>query len=284
MKKTTFIILFFTILNSLFSQINSQEKLEIYFENNSAILSKVRQDKILEKLKVGTNSTITSIVIDAHCDSKGSIELNDKLSQTRAASVLQLLINNGVSQSIISQNSFGKSKLKYSIEKDSLNRRAEITIHIATKVIVVAKQIEAEIIPTKVIEKKLEETKVIDNTKHIAEAEVGELIVFESIQFYPGQAVPLPKSLDVMEGIADILHEYQGIEIEIQGHICCISSDDDNISTKRAKCVYDFLIDKGISKKRLTYKGYGRTRPRTDESTPELTQMNRRVEIKITKK
>ncbi len=282
MKKTNLIIILISIVSVSFSQTNTQEKFEIFFNNNSAIIDKLSENIILKKIKTDSTSIITSVVIEAHCDTKGSNELNDALSQKRASSILYFLTSNSINQSIITQFSFGKRKLKYPIENDSLNRRAEITINYLKKDIK-AKHTEIEVKPNEIV-KQISDNKLTDNTKHIVDAKVGELIVFESIQFYPGQAVPLPKSLDVMQDIATILLENPTIEIEIQGHICCTSTDDDNISTKRAKCVYDYLVENGVNKNRLTYKGYGRSRPRTDESTSELTQMNRRVEIKITKK
>jgi flagellar motor protein MotB len=53
----------------------------------------------------------------------------------------------------------------------------------------------------------------------------------------------------------------------------------------RAKFVYDYLIENGIEKERLSYKGYAHTRPKIlVENTPEEEQINRRVEIKITEK
>lgn len=282
MKKTNLIIILISIVSVSFSQTNTQEKFEIFFNNNSAIIDKLSENIILKKIKTDSTSIITSVVIEAHCDTKGSNELNDALSQKRASSILYFLTSNSINQSIITQFSFGKRKLKYPIENDSLNRRAEITINYLKKDIK-AKHTEIGVKPNEIV-KQISDNKLTDNTKHIVDAKVGELIVFESIQFYPGQAVPLPKSLDVMQDIATILLENPTIEIEIQGHICCTSTDDDNISTKRAKCVYDYLVENGVNKNRLTYKGYGRSRPRTDESTSELTQMNRRVEIKITKK
>jgi outer membrane protein OmpA-like peptidoglycan-associated protein len=53
------------------------------------------------------------------------------------------------------------------------------------------------------------------------------------------------------------------------------------LSQNRAKSVYDYLIKKGIDKTRLTYKGYGDTKPIADNKTEEGKQQNRRTEITI---
>jgi outer membrane protein OmpA-like peptidoglycan-associated protein len=66
------------------------------------------------------------------------------------------------------------------------------------------------------------------------------------------------------------------------------------LSDARAKAVYTYIISKGIDSKRLSYKGYGETKPKitdveigklTNESEKEKAhQSNRRTEYKIIKK
>jgi len=41
------------------------------------------------------------------------------------------------------------------------------------------------------------------------------------------------------------------------------------------------LTGKGISESRLVYKGYGKSSPVQDNSTPEGRRLNRRTEVKI---
>lgn len=68
----------------------------------------------------------------------------------------------------------------------------------------------------------------------------------------------------------------------INGHTDSRGNDNYNmnLSNKRAKIVYDRLIQMGIDKKRLTYKGFGETQPDIkDAVTDEEHQKNRRVEI-----
>ncbi|WP_234424308.1 hypothetical protein [Aquimarina sp. Aq107] len=52
---------------------------------------------------------------------------------------------------------------------------------------------------------------------------------------------------------------------------------EDNLSTRRAKKVYDFLISNGIDKERLSYIGFEGKFP-----LGTYPQYNRRVEIEIT--
>ncbi|HNA58000.1 MAG TPA: OmpA family protein [Chitinophagales bacterium] len=55
------------------------------------------------------------------------------------------------------------------------------------------------------------------------------------------------------------------------------------MSTKRAESVVKYLVSKGISPERLTSKGYGKSMPVADNTTPEGRQANQRVEFMITK-
>lgn len=69
----------------------------------------------------------------------------------------------------------------------------------------------------------------------------------------------------------------------IEGHTDSTASPEYNqtLSERRAKAVYDYLVEYGINPDRLTWVGYGLTRPVDTNSTPEGRQKNRRVEIHV---
>ncbi len=74
------------------------------------------------------------------------------------------------------------------------------------------------------------------------------------------------------------------VKVEIGGHTDNIGSEAENksLSTKRAKAVYDYLVDKmGIEAKRITYMGYGENEPVATNETEEGRKQNRRTEVKI---
>jgi outer membrane protein OmpA-like peptidoglycan-associated protein len=73
------------------------------------------------------------------------------------------------------------------------------------------------------------------------------------------------------------------LKIAIEGHICCATSDDLNLSGMRAKVVYDYLVNNGISGNRLSHQGFGSSRPiiPLPETTEEERIQNRRVEVRI---
>ena len=83
-----------------------------------------------------------------------------------------------------------------------------------------------------------------------------------------------------------MLVEVPTLKIEISGHTDSKGSDPYNqkLSEKRAKSVVDYLIGKGISKSRLTYRGAGEAEPVATNDTEEGMQMNRRTEFKVLEK
>ena len=70
------------------------------------------------------------------------------------------------------------------------------------------------------------------------------------------------------------------------GHTDNIGTSKSNqlLSENRAKAVYDYLVEKGITKERMTTKGYGDTKPVADNGTEAGRAENRRTEFKIIEK
>ena len=94
----------------------------------------------------------------------------------------------------------------------------------------------------------------------------------------------LPKSKPILYELLCALEENQNLKIEIQGHICCqLTGDINGLSVTRARAIYNYLILQKINKKRLSYKGFGVTKP--IHPIPEKSELeqeeNRRVEILI---
>jgi outer membrane protein OmpA-like peptidoglycan-associated protein len=62
-----------------------------------------------------------------------------------------------------------------------------------------------------------------------------------------------------------------------------VGTDADNLklSEQRAKAVYTYLLNKGIAAQRLSYKGFGESKPIADNSTEEGRKENRRTEFVV---
>ena len=117
---------------------------------------------------------------------------------------------------------------------------------------------------------------------------VGDHIYLENILFEKGSSKLTHDSKEELDKIAVQLQRNKKLEFEIQGHVCCTPSfqkeaiDKDTkkrmLSINRAESVYKYLIFRKIDKKRMTFKGYGNTRPLGKGS-----EYDRRVEVVITK-
>ncbi|MGC8769127.1 OmpA family protein [Calditerrivibrio sp.] len=89
-----------------------------------------------------------------------------------------------------------------------------------------------------------------------------------------------------IEKVATFMKQYPSIKIEIAGHTDNRGDRQKNIhlSQARAESVANILIEKfGISKDRVTAKGYGPDKPIDNNDTEEGRQKNRRVEAVIIK-
>src|SRR5690606_4121708 len=91
------------------------------------------------------------------------------------------------------------------------------------------------------------------------------------------------KSKTELDKIILFLQQNSKVTIEFGGHTDDVGSDKDNLelSFKRAKSVYDYILSKGIPVTRLKYKGYGETQPLIPNTSDENRRMNRRIEFKI---
>jgi len=106
-------------------------------------------------------------------------------------------------------------------------------------------------------------------------------IVTHGINFDVNKAVIKPESMGTLNGIVKIMQDNPEIKFEIGGYTDSDGGDDANmkLSQVRADAVRSQLITMGIDAGRLTAKGYGSTKPISDNTTIEGKANNRRVEF-----
>lgn len=133
-------------------------------------------------------------------------------------------------------------------------------------------------------------------TEKIIVEKVDQYIYFrfkEGVLFEPDRAVLKPDSFDALSFVADVIKEaYAEIaHIDISGHTAWVSEDDDKnnfaswqLSCKRSLTVLEFLVSQcDIPKLKMTATGYSSTLPYSTGTTEEEKQLNRRVEIRISR-
>lgn len=113
--------------------------------------------------------------------------------------------------------------------------------------------------------------------------ELNARVVLKNIQFEINAFKLLPISLIELDKLLQVLTENPSLKVEVSGHTDNIGKPDENIklSTNRAKAVVDYLVGKNISASRLTYKGYGSSKPVAENTTEKGRAKNRRTEFMI---
>jgi outer membrane protein OmpA-like peptidoglycan-associated protein len=119
--------------------------------------------------------------------------------------------------------------------------------------------------------------------KKVGEAKSGEKIKIENLNFIINTFAVVNESRGKLYELLLVLQKNPSLKIEIQGHLCCMPFDRADLSTQRAKALYNFLLNQNISKDRLSYKGFGSSQPiyALPEKNEQERAANRRVEIFI---
>ncbi len=114
--------------------------------------------------------------------------------------------------------------------------------------------------------------------------ELNTITAFKNIQFQTNSYQLLPVSLIELDKLLQVLNDNPAVKIQINGHTDNTGKESDNLtlSTRRAKSVVDYLVGKGIDIKRLSFKGYGSSKPLADNVSEEGRSKNRRTEFEIT--
>ncbi|MDD5570434.1 MAG: OmpA family protein [Bacteroidales bacterium] len=113
--------------------------------------------------------------------------------------------------------------------------------------------------------------------------EAGQTVVLKNIFFEFDKFDLKPESIVELEKLKDFLNKNKSLKIELSGHTDNVGDDKHNqiLSENRAKAVYDYLIKNNIAQERLSYKGYGETKPIDTNNTEKGRANNRRTEFKV---
>lgn len=111
----------------------------------------------------------------------------------------------------------------------------------------------------------------------------GSSVVLKNVFFDTDKFELKPKSKTELDKLVRLLKNNPALKIEIGGHTDNVGSTENNkvLSENRAKAVHDFLVRAGITADRLSYKGYGESKPIASNDTAEGRQQNRRTEFVI---
>lgn len=119
------------VLTEEIQPIQPKKMADVYFAYDRFGLSPEARSTLADNAAWMENHSGTTVVIEGHCDERGSNEYNIALGDRRAKSVYNYLINLGVSPSRISTISYGEEKPICADHVDSCwskNRRAHFQI------------------------------------------------------------------------------------------------------------------------------------------------------------
>lgn len=125
----------------------------------------------------------------------------------------------------------------------------------------------------------------LDVTFWLEPLDQGKSLQLEEIEFHPGTSEFMPSSYTKLKRLKDFMALNSEVKVEIQGHVFSqkgFSLVGQIMSEARAKRVYNYLVENGINKERMTTVGKGSKEP--IYPNPKFSyeeQMNRRVEIVI---
>ena len=117
----------------------------------------------------------------------------------------------------------------------------------------------------------------------LVKVKVGNKVILNNILFETGKSVLTASSYNELKRLLNYMLENPKMRIEVSGHTDNTGSASVNLilSESRAKIVVKYLINKGIDRSRMEFKGYGSVQAIADNSTPAGRAKNRRVEFKI---
>lgn len=275
----------------------TQDTTSVYFRLDVPSLDAPQLAKIDSLLYHDIINQQQKILIIGYADHLGSNEYNDTLSTCRANNVRAYLLSMGIPDEHITL-CIGRGEVPRKVELPkgyAADRRVDI-VPIDSFPPSLTRVDKPERMKEKI---KLIESKdaIVFNSEtpfDITTVEIGQLYVLNKIWFYTGRHKVVDASLGELDKLFDVLDENPTLVINIEGHVCCVHPSVDALdeetgevalSLNRAKYIYKYLVKRGIDEKRMTYEGYGKTRPlRYNEFTQEDQDMNKRVEIRIIKK
>ena len=244
----------------------------IYFDFDK---SDIRPDAEIELNKVvEVMRKYPDIIIEggSHTDSRGTFKYNKALSARRANSTVQYIIAQGIDPNRISAKGYGETQLvngcadgvNCSEKEHQFNRRTEFVIvnyeaiknkypEICPPAAVSTKeQIEANF--DIIVDRKLESL----NSQFETNGNIVQIKI-NPIYFDFNSSYLRDDALKELYKVIKIMEKYPNLIIECGSHTDsrAIAKYNDWLSERRAERTVDYIISKGISRNRISGKGYG---------------------------
>ena len=249
-------LLFIPLL--VFSQYNIEHS--VYFDTDEFVMENTEKTRLFKFIDSLPMKDVLKIEISGFCDDIGAENYNMVLSKNRAVSIKNVFSSVPFfPEKIVSVDGKGEVLLNlYPSDNPeivrSLNRRVDVVVSYD------------------------------DPSEKIVEEKKDSKIVLQNVHFITGYSYLTRSSREVLAVLAETLKK-ESFSFIIQGHVCCTEGDLDaidrrtkerNLSVARAEYVYNYFVEKGIEKKRMSYEGLAHRFPLGGSEDKD-----RRVEIVI---
>jgi len=133
------------------------------------------------------------------------------------------------------------------------------------------------------LKESIDKTKPFTMDVPLEPIDTGNVVELKNVFFETAKFDLKPESKVELNKLVAFLTVNKTLRIQLSGHTDNVGDKKMNqlLSQNRAKSVYDYLIANGIDLKRLTYVGYGDTKPKVKNDTDENRAINRRTEFKV---
>ncbi len=160
---------------------------------------------------------------------------------------------------------------------------AQIRREITQKVRKEAKERERDIAINSPEAAKPKEYRELEENVTLYPIEVGQIIPLNNIYFDANEATLKETSEAELLRALKFLDQNPNLIVEISGHTNGLCSHEfaNELSSARSATVANFLKENGISKVRVTNRGYGKIQPIASNANVEGRRKNQRVEMKI---
>ena len=129
-------------------------------------------------------------------------------------------------------------------------------------------------------------TKIIpcDPLDTLSKDQLYKELIKSKILFDFGSSVLRSDAYKKLDVVAKLMKNNPSMTVELGGHTDAIGNDKRNIlqSEERAASARSYLVAKGVDPKKISTKGYGNSKPISDNRTDAGRQLNRRVDITVT--
>jgi OOP family OmpA-OmpF porin len=232
--------------------------LDIEFEINQDEMQREEKEKLRVLATFLAKYPNTTAVIEGHTDNVGTAEDNMKLSQRRAESVVNYLVDElHIARARFVAVGYGETRpVADNATEDGkrANRRIDAVVACATDV---------EGLPVK----------------------PARITMALLVEFDRNMAEVKPQYHDDLQNVAEFLKAHPSVTATIEGHTANTQTTPQvaqEVSLRRAQNILNYLVENfGIERSRLTAEGFGDTRRYAYNTTFAGQQENRRVNIII---